>query len=104
MNVKVKFGKMFLQDLEHKMTIVSDEPELQSDYGLTQDECENFRFYISRCNSKGIREIEIPHRMIACVKGEMENMADIAWGNANSEGISAIGWATSIEKQLLKLQ
>lgn len=102
--MKTKFGKMFLQDLEHKMTIVSDEPDLQADYGLTQDECESFRAYLSTCNAHGIREIEIPSRMIECVKGEMENMADIAWGNAKSEGISAIGWATSIESQLKKIQ
>ena len=101
--MKIKFGKMFMQDLEHKMTIVSDEPELQEGYGLTQDECESFRAYISLCNARKIREIEIPERMIECVKGEMQNMADIAWGNAKGEGISAIGWATSIESQLHKL-
>ena len=31
--MKYKFGKMFLVDLEHKMSVVSNCPELQEDYG-----------------------------------------------------------------------
>ena len=83
------------------MTILDDEPELQESYGLTQQECSDFRTMLSR-RGKSL-EIEIPERMLPAVRGEMENMSDIVWSNVSSEGVKAIGYASAIDRQLLKL-
>lgn len=100
---KIRFGKSFLEDLEHKMNVVSDEPELQECYGITQEQVDAFAKSLPRNGVKVSAEIEIPEHMLACVKGEMENTAEIVWSNAKSEGIKAIGYACAIERQLLKL-
>ena len=100
--IKAKFGKAFLQDLAHKMTIVQDEPDLQESYGITQEQVDSFCNSIPM-NPKRGQEIAIPACMVECVRGEMENMADIFWSNAKSEGIAAISSASSIERQLEKI-
>lgn len=74
--MKMQFGKVFLEDLGHKMTIVRDEPDLQESYNLTQDQIDAFCKSIPM-NPRKSQEIEIPDYMLECVKGEMENMAEI---------------------------
>lgn len=100
--MKVKFGKSFLEDLQHKMWLVHDEPELLESYTLTQEQVYSFIKTLP-ANPRRTTEIEIPDYMLACVRSEMENMAEIAWANADSEGISAIGYASAIDRQLEKL-
>lgn len=102
-DVKLKLGKSFMIDLEHKMGILCDSPELQEDCRLTGDECESFRKHVQIANIQKRREIEIPERMLPAVKGEMENMAEIYWSNVSIDGIATIGAASSIERQLEKL-
>ena len=92
-----------MQDLEHKMTVVSDEPDLQEDYKITQEQAEGFRKQISRANALKIREVSIPHHMIPVILGEMENMADIYASNYSGEGSKVFLQAYSIQKQLEKL-
>lgn len=100
--MKVKFGKSFLEDMLHKMWIVHDEPELLESYGLTQWQVKGFIESLP-ANPKCSVFIDIPVHMLACVRGEMENMSDIAWANAKCEGIKAIGYAAAIDRQLEKL-
>lgn len=100
--MKVKFGKSFLADLAHKMCIVQDEPELQEDYGINQEQIDAFVDSIPMAPKRG-QEIEIPAHMVACVRGEMENMAEIYWSNASVDGIATIGAAASVERQLERI-
>jgi hypothetical protein len=103
MPLTTKFGKVFLEDLEHKMTVVSDEPELQESYGISADQAEEFRRHVQHAVIHKQREITIPDHMIPVVRGEMENMADIIASNHSFDGPKVFLQANAIERQLERL-
>lgn len=103
MPLTLKFGKSFLEDLEHKMTIVSDEPELQESYNITDAQAEEFRQHVSMAVVRKQREVTIPDHMIPVVRGEMENMADIIRSNYSDGGSQVFLHASTIERQLERL-
>jgi homoaconitase/3-isopropylmalate dehydratase large subunit len=103
MPLTLKFGKSFLEDLEHKMTVVSDEPELAESYNVTDAQAEEFRQHIHTVVAKNQNKVTIPDHMIPVIRGEMENMADIIRSNYSDVGCQVFLHASTIERQLERL-
>lgn len=101
--MKVKLGKSFLGDLEHKMYVVVNEPDLQESYGINREQVEGFARAVGAA-LRSDRMLEIPDHMLECVKGEMENMADILRANESFDGNKVYLQAHSIERQIEKLK
>jgi hypothetical protein len=95
-NLQINLTKEDAQEVLHKMVILSDSFDLQLDYGVSQQECDNLLNSIP--HNGGIWNI--PDNMIAAVKGEMEDhiqvMHDIARDAYNS---NEMGQSLRINKQ-----
>lgn len=69
--MRFKFGKVFLEELEYKLGVVSDTPELREDYNISENQLENFTKQISSAVIQKKKEIDIPDFMVGLIKGEM---------------------------------
>lgn len=81
-NITVKFTKMQLEEAQHKLCILRDEPDLQESYEVTAKEaaavCDTFLKA-----QPGF--VEFPHKFAEVIVGEFDNLLDIAEANLNTD-------------------
>jgi len=69
----LKLTKEDAQECEHKFTILSDEPELQEDYGISQERADELLASVPLNGG----EWTVPEWALEAVSGEFENHAEV---------------------------
>lgn len=71
--MKTKLTRDDAQEVLHKMSVLSDTPDLQEDYGITQAQADELRDSVPANGG----DWAVPDWAIKCVREEMENAAEV---------------------------
>src|SRR5690348_8260210 len=90
-----------LEEVQHKLGIVCEEPDLQTDYSLTQDDADILYRMFDRARPGVFTVTQVQAAVIA---GELENAAEIACDNARDEGVKVYGFANAFRRVVQTIQ
>lgn len=89
----VRFTRLQLEEIIHKLHIVSDEPDIQSDYEVTQDDVDALASAFDNALRHGEDKVEFEDRFIGLIAGEVEDRmasAEANWLDAGDQDEGAV--------------
>lgn len=86
-NVTFKLTQFQLEEVQHKLSIVTNEPDLCDDYSLTEVEADDLEklFHNARPGS-----FTVTNKQAIVIAGELENAADIWGDNGNTSAAHSL--------------
>lgn len=81
----VKLTKRVADDVLYKLGILAETPELQEDYGLTQEQADDLESSVPRRGGQWT----IPEWAVEAVQGELEDLVTVGRDSAAAEPASA---------------
>lgn len=91
--MKIRFTKLQIEEICHKLCILRDEEDLRESYDVTSNQIDSLLTIFMQANP-GVVEFDSKHAdMIA---EELDNLVDIATGNIEFGDMSYLGYRRSI--------